>query len=240
MSFRNAVFIVGSPRPRVGKTLLARLLVDFHLLDARPVAAFDLGAGEACLRQFLPRHASAADLGDIKGQMAIFDRLIADDGIAKIVDVGHGAFADFVKVAREIGLVEEARRRSIAATVLFMITPDKTSVDAYAGLRRQLAPTALVPVHNEIFGPAQYRDKFPPAGAAARAIRLPLLSAPLRPYLERQPFSFADVGTGSPLDVPLDAHVELQRWTRRVFVEFRELELQLLLADLQSSIQVGW
>ena len=31
MSFRNSVTIVASPRPRVGKTLLARLLTDFHL-----------------------------------------------------------------------------------------------------------------------------------------------------------------------------------------------------------------
>ncbi len=30
MSFRNSVTIVASPRPRVGKTLLARLLTDFH------------------------------------------------------------------------------------------------------------------------------------------------------------------------------------------------------------------
>jgi hypothetical protein len=46
MSFRNAVIIVASPRPRVGKTLLARLLTDFNLQEGRSVAAFDLNAGE--------------------------------------------------------------------------------------------------------------------------------------------------------------------------------------------------
>lgn len=239
MSSRSSVTIVASPRPRVGKTLLARLLADFHLIDGRAVEAFDLGAGDASLRQFLPRQVTVADVADIKGQMAIFDRLIADDGMAKIVDVGHAAFADFFKVMREIGFVDEARRRSIATAVLFMITPDKTSVDAYAGLRRQLAPAALAPVHNEIFGSAQYRDKFPPAGGATAAIRLPALAAALRRYLERQPFSFADAGTSSPPQIPLEVQIELQRWMRRIFVEFRELELQLLLTDLQSSIRTG-
>jgi hypothetical protein len=46
MSFRNSVAIIASPRPRVGKTLLARLLTDFHLQEGRSVAAFDLNAGE--------------------------------------------------------------------------------------------------------------------------------------------------------------------------------------------------
>jgi hypothetical protein len=50
MSFRNSVAIVASPRPRVGKTLLARLLTDFHLQEGRSVAAFDLNAaGEGTL-----------------------------------------------------------------------------------------------------------------------------------------------------------------------------------------------
>ena len=39
MSLRSSMTIVASPRPRVGKTLLARLLVDFHLHNGRPIAA---------------------------------------------------------------------------------------------------------------------------------------------------------------------------------------------------------
>jgi len=35
-SFRNSVAVIASPRPRVGKTLLARLLVDFYLHEGAP------------------------------------------------------------------------------------------------------------------------------------------------------------------------------------------------------------
>ena len=87
MSFRNSVTIVASPRPRVGKTLLARLLTDFHLQEGRAVAAFDLNAGEETLVQFLPEHVTRSAIDDIKGQMALFDRLIDDDGVTKIVDL---------------------------------------------------------------------------------------------------------------------------------------------------------
>ncbi|MGA7387640.1 MAG: hypothetical protein WBW99_06895 [Pseudolabrys sp.] len=55
MSFRSSITIVASPRPRVGKTLLARLLADFHLHEGRSVAAFDLNVGERTLVQFLPK-----------------------------------------------------------------------------------------------------------------------------------------------------------------------------------------
>lgn len=44
MSFRNSVTIVASPRSRVCKTFLARLLTDFHLPEGRSVEAFDLTA----------------------------------------------------------------------------------------------------------------------------------------------------------------------------------------------------
>ena len=61
------------------------------------------------------------------------------------------------------------RRRGIAPAILYIGTPDGTSVEAYAALRPLFPHGALVPVHNEILGNAQYRVKFPPAGAATGA-----------------------------------------------------------------------
>ena len=95
MSFRNSVTIIASPRPRVGKTLLARLVTDFHIHEGRAAAAFDLNDGPTALALFAPGHAAKANIADIKGQMALFDRLVADDDAAKIVDVGHEQFEEF-------------------------------------------------------------------------------------------------------------------------------------------------
>ncbi|MGH6682961.1 MAG: hypothetical protein ACRECA_03380, partial [Pseudolabrys sp.] len=77
MPLPSSVIIVASPRPRVGKTLLARMLVDFHLHEGRAAAGFDLNSGEDTLAQFLPEQAATAAIGDVAGQMALFDRLIA-------------------------------------------------------------------------------------------------------------------------------------------------------------------
>ena len=159
MSFRSSITIVASPRPRVGKTLLARLLADFHLHEGRSVAAFDLNVGERTLVQFLPEKTTIATIRDINGQMALFDRLIADEDTSKVIDLGHESFESFFSVAHQIGFVEEARGRSVAVAILFTVTPDQTSVEAYRGLRDRFAQAMLEPVQNEIFGPAQHRGK---------------------------------------------------------------------------------
>ncbi|MGB8893333.1 MAG: hypothetical protein WCD13_03315, partial [Pseudolabrys sp.] len=109
MSFRNSVTIVASPRPRVGKTLLARLLTDFHLHEGRSVAAFDLNTGEGTLAQFLPEYVTRSAIDDLKGQMALFDRLMAEDGTPKIVDLGRASFEPFFTLASQFGFAEEAR-----------------------------------------------------------------------------------------------------------------------------------
>jgi hypothetical protein len=238
MSFRNSVTIVASPRPRVGKTLLARLLTDFHLHEGRSVAAFDLNSGEGTLAEFLPEHAVASEIIDIKGQMALFDRLVTDDDTTKIIDLGHDSFESFFALANQIGFAEEARRRGIAPAILFVVTPDRTSVEAYRSLHSRLPQAALTPVHNEMLGSAQHRDKYPTAGSGATQVKFPVLAPGLRKYIEKPPFSFADARLANAKDIPLDVHIELQRWLRKIYVEFRELDLRIMLADLQSSIRL--
>jgi hypothetical protein len=238
MSFRNSVTIVASPRPRVGKTLLARLLIDFHGHEGRTAAGFDLNAGEDTLAQFLPEQAAVADIAGIQGQMALFDRLIAEDEIAKVVDLGHESFTSFFAVARRIGFAEEARRRGIAPAILFVMTPDPISVEAFRNLRSRLDLAILTPVQNEILGAAQHRDKYLPVGTGAVRMKLPALAPGLRRYIDKPPFSFAESKLANAKDIPIDVHVELQRWLRKIYLEFRELDLRVLLADLQSSFKL--
>jgi hypothetical protein len=235
MPFHSSVSIVVSPRARVGKTLLARLLIDFHLGEGRAVEAFDLNAGDGTLAQFVPALTTVSDIGNVQGQMALFDRLIAADETYKVVDLGHQSFEAYFAIARKIGFVEEAHRRAIAPAILYVITPDATAVEAFGGLRRHSPQALLAPLHNEIFGPVPHRGKYELFDGPALA-RLPALAPGLRKYIETPPFSFTDVmGSGA---IPPAAQEELQHWLRRAYREFRELDLRILLADLQSAIRL--
>lgn len=236
MSFRTSVTIVASPRPRVGKTLLARVLTDFHRHEGRAVAAYDLNAGEGLLREFLPKQTQAAAIGDIKGQMALFDTLVKPDDVTRVVDLGHDSFEAFFALAEHIGFTEEALARGIAPAVLFLLTPDRTAIEAFRSVRRRMPGAALIPVHNEIFGPTQHGDRYA-LGVGDKVVRLPALAAALRRFIDVPPFSFADVARAKGM--PPEALEELERWLRKIYREFRELDLRLLLADLRSSITLG-
>ena len=113
-------FVLVSPRPHTGKTFLARLLVDFLWLDERGVAAFDLNPGDGTLADLRPAVTARADLVTTSGQMALFDRLILDDGMPKVVDVGHATFDRFFEVFQTIGFVAEAVRRGVEPVILYL------------------------------------------------------------------------------------------------------------------------
>ena len=59
---RTPIFIICSPRPLVGKTLIARLLTEFLLLKHGTVAAFDINLKEPSLLEFLPEVTETAEV----------------------------------------------------------------------------------------------------------------------------------------------------------------------------------
>jgi len=235
MTFRTSVTIVASPRPRVGKTLLARLLTDYHLHAGRVPAAFDLNDGAHRLVEFLPAQTVSASIDNIEGQMALFDALVAGDERRMIVDLAADKFERFFALGEQFGFVEEARARGLACAVLFLLTPDRTSVEAWRGLRRRFPRMLLTPVHNEMFGPTPPRDRYA-LGPDDPMVRLPMLAPALRRMVETPPYTFAAV---EDADMPADAQAELRHWLRRIYLDFHELDLRLLLADLESSIRFG-
>src|SRR5581483_378758 len=100
------LYIICSPRPQVGKTLLARLLSEFLLLKHGQVTAFDVNLKEPSLLDFLPKITETAEIDDTFGKMALMDRLIIHDGIAKVIDLGFHAFDEFFEMTEEIGFVK--------------------------------------------------------------------------------------------------------------------------------------
>jgi hypothetical protein len=234
---QTLVFIVASPRPQVGKTFVARLVIDFLRLDRGEPMVFDLNPVGDALTDYLPQLAIAAEIDSTKGQMALFDNLIVDDGVAKVVDVGSASFERFFAVMAEIGFVKAALRQWIEPIVLFVADAHPVAVRAYADLQQRLDGALIVPVFNE---PAlkgrNLRDKYPFARAAAVPLQIPALAPKLKVHIERQPSSFIGAHGTLSTTMPVGPGLELQAWTRRAFVEFRELELRLLLDKLRASL----
>jgi hypothetical protein len=213
------VYIICSPRPLVGKTLLARLLSEFLLLKDGTVSCFDINLKEPSLLEYLPRITETADVIDTFGKMQLMDRLIVNDGVAKVIDLGFHAFDEFFKMTNEIGFLKEATRRSVAPIILFVADTDRVSARAYPTLREQIPLKALITVDNEYV----VRGELPEAMGLGRVLRITALPSFLKTYVDRLTFSFTDY-----LRNERDQSTELHQWTRKNYTSFRELEFSLL------------
>src|SRR5580700_4804000 len=165
------LYIVASPRPRVGKTLIARLLTEFFRSSGRALIGYDLDPREPTFAGYFPDLVATMNIADTPGQMALFDRLLAGVPRTTIIDLGYGLFEQFFDVMTEIGFVNEARRRET---------------------------TAFVPVHNEAVSVMYEKADFPPSRGEYGVIRIPRLSAIVRGVVDRPSFSFGAYMTDRP------------------------------------------
>ena len=216
---RTPVYIICSPRPLVGKTLIARLLCEFLALQRGHVTAFDINLKEPSLLDYLPKLTETAEIDDTFGKMQLMDRLILNDNVAKVIDLGFHAFDEFFRMCDEIGFIKEAARRGIAPLILFVADTDRVSARGYDMLRQQIPPPALVTVDNEFV----VRGELPAAMAQGRVLSIAALPVFLKTYIDRLSFSFT-----AYLRSEKDASTELHQWIRKNYFSFREIELSLV------------
>jgi hypothetical protein len=233
MHRRTPIFIVTSSRPRVGKTLVARALTEYFCVQRRPVAAFDVNPDEFSLIDHLPAYTAAASLADTRGEMALFDQLVLEDEVPKVVDLGHQTFDHFFAVVREIDFASEVRRRAVAPMVLFVADPDERARQGYAMLKDRFPDLPLVSVFNEnVPQIMRCRAEFPPTRLGGEPIGIPALTPVVRSVVDRRNFSFV-----AYVEKTNDTTSELYEWLRRVFISFRELEVRLLLGEITPQLR---
>ena len=194
------------------------------------MVGYDLNPREPAFTDRFPRLVWPIDISDTRGQMELFDRLLADNASVKIIDLGYGPFEQFFAVTRQIGFVQEARRRLIEPIILFVTDPALATVRSYAELRRRLAAT-FVPVHNESVSLMFVPGDFPPTRTELGVLRIPRLSPIVRGVIDRPSFSFSAYMTEQP-----GGPTEIHQWVGQVFTEFREFELRLLMGRLTFSL----
>jgi len=230
MPQQTQLYIVASRHPRVGRTLLSRLLIDFLRMGGRPLVGYDLDPREPALAGCFPNLVWPVDIADTRGQMALFDRILSDHWRTTVIDL----FDQFFKVMTEIGFEDEARQKLIQPVVLFIADSAPFTATTYADLRGRLRQTIFVPVHNEAASFMVIARDFPPSSPKYETIRIPRLSPIVRGVIDRPGFSL-----GPYMSQQSGGPTEVHSWIAEVFAKFRELELQLLIGELESSLRGG-
>jgi hypothetical protein len=191
------------------------------------VLGFDVSPEDRNLARHLPLNALPASIADTRGQVALFDRLIVNDGATKVVDLAADQFAVFFDVMHHIGFNAEARARGIDMVILFVVGDDRRSESAYRKLLLRREHLTVVPVENPaIVTPPGAAS--PPLPHAEPALIIPALPEAFRHITERSDFAFADCLRR------FGDQTELNAWVGRVFVTFRDFERRLETADLAA------
>src|SRR6202022_3552017 len=113
------------------------------------VNAFDINLKEPSLLEYLPRVTETAEVDNTFGKMQLMDRLIVNDAVAKVIDLGFHAFDEFFQMSEEIGFMKEAARRGVSPVTLFVADTDRASARGHTMLQQQISATALVTIENK-------------------------------------------------------------------------------------------
>jgi len=142
-------FIVCSPIGRVGKTLTARLVVDYFLSDDRRPLAFDTNHFDPGLMAAFPKLTCVVDLTSTRGQMALFDALVQPDHVPKVVDLWHNSYDLFFRQAHDLGFFTEAWERGIEPVLLLMTDEKERFSREIRDLAADFRGVKVVVVHDQ-------------------------------------------------------------------------------------------
>src|SRR5436853_5713764 len=102
---KPAVIIVGADKGGVGKTTVARTLLDYFTARGVPTRAFDTEAPKGTLKRFHPDVTDVVDVTHVPDQMRIFDTLNSTDAAVTVIDMRAGQLSPTLRVLRDIGFL---------------------------------------------------------------------------------------------------------------------------------------
>jgi hypothetical protein len=220
--------IVCSDQPRNGKTLVARLLCDFLILSRRGPRIFDAAVTPGGLAGYYPARATKVDLSTTTGQMALFDRALAQPLHDSVLDLPAHLLTAAGDIMRHIGFGEEAFTPGLEVVVLFVADRAVDSLLAARKLRGLLRPTRFIIVRNEAILTADLERLacFLYEGLAKEGqVIIPLLDNAALAAVEDKTFSFKRFAEDLPADMPVPVCQSIEAFLSRVYRQFDVLKL---------------
>jgi hypothetical protein len=147
---KPAVLLVGADKGGVGKTTVARTLLDYFTAHQIPIRAFDTETPRGTLRRFHPGVTEIIDMTLVSDQMKVFDTLNSADASVTLIDVRAGLMSPTLRALRDIGFIEAAKKGQITFAVFHILGPSIASLDEIAETAAYLGDTNYFLVKNFI------------------------------------------------------------------------------------------
>ncbi|HEY2757781.1 MAG TPA: hypothetical protein VGJ01_18795 [Pseudolabrys sp.] len=164
---RPAVILVGADKGGVGKTTVARTLLDYFGAHQTPTRAFDTEAPRGTLKRFHPEITEVVDVTAVPDQMKIFDTLGSAAARVTVIDVRAGLLSPTLQALADIGFLESAKKGQITFAVFHILGPSIASLDEIKEAARFVGDASYFLVKNFInntsffdWDPATYNSYF--------------------------------------------------------------------------------
>ena len=210
------VYIVGADKGGVGKTTIARTLMDYFESNGIEHRAFDTETPNGVLKRFFPE-TQIVDLADSEGHMQIFDTLGA---AITVIDIRAGLLSPTLKLLNEIGFFDPAKCRIV---VLHVLGNSQASIGEVKSVTESIASSRYVAIANHV---TETKFEFP-----AGALDIPMLNARAIESVDAANMSFISYINGGASSV-LRGYVKY--WLGLVFQQFDAANLITLKEGLST------
>ena len=164
---KPAVILVGADKGGVGKTTVARTLIDYFGAHQTSTRAFDTEWPRGTLKRFHPELTQVVDVTSVSDQMKIFDTLGSADAKVTVIDVRAGLLSSTLQALTDIGFLESAKKGQITFAVFHILGPSIASLQEIAETARFVGDASYFLVKNHIndtsffeWDPATYNSYF--------------------------------------------------------------------------------
>jgi hypothetical protein len=129
------VILVGADKGGVGKTTLARTLLDYLAARNTPARAFDSEFPRGALKRFHPKITQIIDLETAADQIKVIDTLSTTDVKVSVIDVRAGLLSDTLKTFTQVGFFDLVGAGEFNFILFHVIGPSIASLEEISEIR---------------------------------------------------------------------------------------------------------
>jgi CobQ/CobB/MinD/ParA nucleotide binding domain len=244
---KPAVVLIGADKGGVGKTTVARTLLDYFSAHQVRVRAFDTEVPRGTLKRFHPAVTDIVDINLVPDQMKIFDTLNAADASVTLIDVRAGLMSPTLHALRDIGFIDAAKKGQLTFAVFHILGPSIASLDEIAETAAYLGDAKYFMVKNFInnthffeWDEATHSSYFKRIKDAVE-ITIPKLSEMAAEQVELASVPFVSFvankkQNGDPASYSFVLRGYVRHWLGNVWAEYDRIGIAEIVLTKESSI----
>ena len=126
---KPAVLMVGADKGGVGKTTVARTLLDYLAAKNLSARAFDAEFPRGTLKRFHPKTTEIVDITAAADQMKMLDTLASSDAQVSLIDISAGLLSRTLKAFTDVGFFDLVRAGELNFCLLHVVGPAVASLN---------------------------------------------------------------------------------------------------------------